>query len=102
MPSSKESSQPRDQTRITCNSCIGRQILCQECHPVFHCLYVNDTNHTTRFPRLVEKLSPRGHTDIQAPLRGHGASQDMAFHFAAAIKLDIQFQSLWATNTILQ
>ena len=31
-PSSRGSSQPRDQTRISCVSCIGRQILYQLCH----------------------------------------------------------------------
>ena len=32
MPSSKRSSQPRDQSHISCVSCIGRQILYHWCH----------------------------------------------------------------------
>ena len=32
MPSSRASSQPRDQTRVSCISCIGRPILYHQCH----------------------------------------------------------------------
>ena len=32
MPSSRGSSQPRDQTRVCCTSCTGRQALYHQCH----------------------------------------------------------------------
>ena len=61
VPSSRRSSQPRDQTHISYISCAGRQILYHYCHLGYNWLYSNIKKKTTQMPNNTGSSAMGGH-----------------------------------------